>query len=84
MKTLVLLASAIAIVGATPAIAKTHHRDHATYTAQPRARLQVNPQGYDAYSAYGAYTTPYWGSTDRDPDPRINDYLHFDPPSNRD
>ena len=49
-----------------------------------RAHRRVSPD--EAYGAYGAYRNPYdaygayGGHRATDPDPRIRDYLQFDPP----
>lgn len=98
MRTLLFAAAAAAVVAATPALARVHGNPHSrhsassAYAAQPRAQLRVyaTPRGYDGYDAYGAYGgdnapgaygRPFIG---HDPDPFINDYLHFDPPGSDD
>jgi len=99
MRTLLLVAGAIAIALATPAFARTHRHAHSSYDAYAAERLpEVRvyaprenpgyvpqqypgyPGYYDAYGAYrGSYASPFIG---HDPDPFIEDYLHFDPPGN--
>jgi hypothetical protein len=86
------VAAFAAIAAATPASAQVYYQypyyqypyqsggGYYVYGAYPRAqaRVRVNPR-YRTYNQSPNYDRPAY---DTDPDPRVRDYLHYDPPDN--
>lgn len=84
------VAALAAMAAATPASAQAYNAypyygyggDSYVYGVPPRAqaRVRVNPS-YRAYNQRHSYDRPAY---ETDPDPRVRDYLQYDPPGNYD